>query len=56
MDTKETGGLITLTEERLREILIETWSAGWNDGTGEYSDGKHEHASRIIEGLKKEGA
>ena len=62
MNTKETPGLITLTEERLSNALRHAFIIGseWRtEPDNQYSDAVMEpsnaHASRIIEGLKKEG-
>jgi hypothetical protein len=57
MDTKKENGLITLTEERLKEIIKDAWNSGM---CYEISEGLHIEdstmcASRIIEALKKEG-
>ena len=49
------SGLVTLTEERLREILVAAWLTGWQSGTDDYPNGGHAYASRIIETLGKEG-
>jgi hypothetical protein len=57
MNTKETPGLITLTEERLKEIIKEAFTKGfWCRSAGYRFDiPALPYASRIIEGLKREG-
>lgn len=54
MNTKETPGLITLTEERLRGVISDAYDLGFCDGDNcGYTD-NDVYASRIIEALKKE--
>ena len=57
MDTKKENGLITLTEERLREALEDAWHSGmsYEISEGLQTEDSSICASRIIEGLKKEG-
>ena len=60
MNTKETPGLITLTEERLREIVVSSFGKGGSEiliskKLDNFDKAAGNYASRIIEALKKEG-
>ena len=55
MDTNKTDGLITLTEERLRDVLCEAYLDGQSDNENHEAVLSEAYASRIIEALGKEG-
>jgi hypothetical protein len=55
MNTKETPGLITLTEERLRGVIVQAYHDGFDVGRWSDDMESYPYASRIIEALKKEG-